>query len=408
LFWEGQQAGEIRLAEEKPCGEASVPPFIAGGFRHFQGGSLARVHAGGVDEGFRLGGNQGGVHGRGWLLQALTATAGRDSKKFTLFPISTPCFDCCPEKLRRNPDVPLEIPYHPRIIAHMIPAPLARFSLSLALLTALALPLAGQEASPPPAPPPPGSKTPIPDDVLGDEHVREEFGVNEFTTPSIRKLFDMLSKVGKLKYDELKRPFTDKTPADRVIVSLGLGTLIADGFLIVQTEKVDEMEFVGRAMIKYGKALGAGGRMNKHTQSLFEHSLRGEWDDLKEELARTQADVEAEMVMLRDVDIAHLISLGGWLRALEMSTKTIAMDYAEEKTRQLTRRDILEYYLSSLDSLHPSLLKNQNLIDLRKGIEEMMPMVDVPEGKALTHDEIKKLSEKASALSHIITDKMKG
>jgi hypothetical protein len=249
---------------------------------------------------------------------------------------------------------------------------------------------------------------PIPDDVLGDEHVREEFGVNDFTTPSIRKLFDMLNKVGKLKYDELKRPFSDKTPADRVIVSLGLGTLIADGFLIVQTEKVDEMEFVGRAMIKYGKALGAGGRMNKHTQSLFEHSLRGEWDDLKEELARTQADVEAEMVMLRDVDIAHLISLGGWLRALEISTRTIALDYAEEKTRQLTRRDIVEYYLGSLDSLHPSLLKNPNLVELRKGIQELMPMVDLPEGKALTQDEINKLSEKASMLSHIITDKMKG
>ncbi|MBK8039761.1 MAG: hypothetical protein IPK22_21905 [Verrucomicrobiaceae bacterium] len=290
----------------------------------------------------------------------------------------------------------------------MIPGPLARFSLPLALFTALALPLVGQDTTPPPAPPPPGAKMPIPEDVVGDEHVREEFGVNEFTTPSIRKLFDMLNKVGKLKYDDLKRTFTDKTPADRVIVSLGLGTLIADGFLIVQTEKVDEMEFVGRAMIKYGKALGVGGRMNKHTQSLFEHSLRGEWDSLKEELARTQADVEAEMVMLRDVDIAHLISLGGWLRALEMATRTIALDYAEEKTRQLTRRDILEYYLSSLDSLHPSLLKNQNLIDLRKGIEEMLPMVDVPEGKALTHDEIKKLSEKASALSHIITDKMKG
>lgn len=290
----------------------------------------------------------------------------------------------------------------------MIPGPLARFSLLLALFSALALPLVGQDTTPPPAPPPPGAKMPIPEDVVGDEHVREEFGVNEFTTPSIRKLFDMLNKVGKLKFDDLKRPFSDKTPADRVIVSLGLGTLIADGFLIVQTEKVDEMEFVGRAMIKYGKALGAGGRMNKHTQSLFEHSLRGEWDSLKEELARTQADVEAEMVMLRDVDIAHLISLGGWLRALEMATRTIALDYAEEKTRQLTRRDILEYYLSSLDSLHPSLLKNQNLIDLRKGIEEMLPMVDVPEGKALTHDEIKKLSEKASALSHIITDKMKG
>ena len=305
------------------------------------------------------------------------------------------------------PELPLEIQGRPRIIETMFSGPPARFPLLLASIALVMTPLTGQEA-PPPTPPSPGTKTPIPEDVLGDEHVREEFGVNVFTTPSIRKLFDMLNKVGKLKYDELKRPFSDKTPADRVIVSLGLGTLIADGFLIVQTEKVDDMEFVGRAMIKYGKALGAGGRMNKHTQSLFEHSLRGEWDDLKEELARTQADVEAEMVMLRDVDIAHLISLGGWLRALEISTRTIAMDYAEEKTRQLTRRDIVEYYLGSLDSLHPSLLKNPNLIELRKGIQELMPMVDLPEGKALTHDEIKKLSEKATMLSHIITDKMKG
>lgn len=278
---------------------------------------------------------------------------------------------------------------------------------ALVLTAAAVLPLAGQD-TPPPAPPPPGARVAIPEDVLGDEHVREEFGVNDFTTPSIRKLFDMLNSVGKLRYEELKRPFTDKTPADRVIVSLGLGTLISDGFLIVQTEKVDEMEFVGRAMIKYGKALGAGGRMNKHTQSLFEHSLRGEWDSLREELSKTQADVEAEMVQLRDVDIAHLISLGGWLRALEISTKAIVMDYTEEKTRQLTRRDILEYYLASLGHLNASILTNPSIIELKKGIEEMLPLVDVPEGKALTLEEMQKLSELASKLARVITDKMKG
>lgn len=264
--------------------------------------------------------------------------------------------------------------------------------------------LQAQETPPPPAAP----KNPVPEDVVGDEHVREEFGVNPITTPSIRKLFDMLNNVGKLRFDDLKRPFTDKTPADRVIVAMGLGTLIADGFLIVQCERVEEMETVGRAMIKYGKALGAGGRMNKHTGSLFEHSLKGNWQDLRVELAKTQADVEAEMVQLRDVDIAHLISLGGWLRALEISTKSINENYAEEKTRQLTRRDIAEYYLMSLDSLHPGLLKNPSLIEVRKGLEELIPLVDAPEGKALTQQEVAKLYEKAAVLSHIITDKMNG
>ncbi len=168
------------------------------------------------------------------------------------------------------------------------------------------------------------------------------------------------------------------------------------------------MESVGRAMIKYGKALGAGSRMNKHTGSLFEYSLKGNWQDLRVELAKTQADVEAEMVQLRDVDIAHLISLGGWLRALEIATKSINDNYAEEKTRQLTRRDIAEYYMMSLDSLHPSLMKNPSLQQLRKGLEEMLPLLDVPEGKALSAEEVKALYEKASSLCHIITDKMNG
>jgi hypothetical protein len=53
-------------------------------------------------------------------------------------------------------------------------------------------------------------------------------------------------------------------------------------------------------------------------------------------------------------------------------------------------------------------LNNPNLIAIRKGIEELMPLMDVPQGKALTHQEIKKISEKASILSHIITDKMNG
>lgn len=251
-------------------------------------------------------------------------------------------------------------------------------------------------------------QNPIPEDIIGDEHVREEFGVNPITTPSIRKLFDMLNNVGKLRFDDLKRPFTDKTPADRVIVAMGLGTLIADGFLIVQCERVDEMESVGRAMIKYGKALGAGNRMNKHTSSLFEYSLKGNWQDLRVELAKTQDDVQAEMVMLRDVDMAHLISLGGWLRALEISTKSISDNYAEEKTRQLTRRDIAEYYMMSLDSLHPNIMKNPSLQEMRKGLESMLPLLDVPEGKALSQEEVKALHQKAAAICHIITDKMNG
>ncbi|MEZ5431681.1 MAG: hypothetical protein R3F31_10995 [Verrucomicrobiales bacterium] len=35
----------------------------------------------------------------------------------------------------------------------------------------------------------------IPEDLIEDEHLREEYGVNQFTTPSIRKIFDDLQKL---------------------------------------------------------------------------------------------------------------------------------------------------------------------------------------------------------------------
>jgi hypothetical protein len=256
------------------------------------------------------------------------------------------------------------------------------------------------------AKPSPGPK--VPEDLIGNEHVREEFGVNEFTTPSIRKIFDQLDALGTLQYDNLKRPLPDKPSADRVLLSIELGTLIADGFLIVHCEKIEEMQNVGRALLKYAKALGAGMRINKHSQSLLENSVRGDWQKLRAELASTQADVEAEMVLLRDSDVAHLISLGGWLRAFEISTSAVSLSYTPEKSRQLGRADIVEYYIASLEDLHPEIKKLVAVQDLIEGLQAMLPLLDVPAGKAFTEDEVRDLRDKAKLLSAVVRQSVAG
>jgi hypothetical protein len=250
-----------------------------------------------------------------------------------------------------------------------------------------------------------GDKPKVPEALIGDEHLREEFGVNEFTTPSIRKIFDQLDSLGTLPFDLLKRPYAEKAPSDRVVLSLALGMLIADAFLVVHCE-VEEMERVGRTVLKYTKALGAGARVNKHSQSLLENSVRGDWKKLRLELAATQADVEAEMVLLRDSEVAHLISLGGWLRAFEISTIAVAENYTPERSRNLSRADIVDYYISSLETLDPSVKKLAYIQDLREGLEAMRPILDVPEGKAFTLDEVKDLRDKAKLLSLVTQENL--
>ncbi len=272
------------------------------------------------------------------------------------------------------------------------------------LVAASSLSFASAQA---PAPAPEVRKAVIPDDLLGDEHLREEFGVNGVTTPSIEALFELLDTLGTLHYDKLKREISDKTPGDRVAVSLNLGALIADGFLIVQCEKVEEMTDIGRSLLKHAKVLGAGTRMNRHSQSLLEHSLKGDWKTLRKELAKTQFDVEAEMVQLRDVDIAHLVSLGGWLRAFEIATKAVDANYNPEKTRNLARKDIVEYYLASLDGLSDAAREIPTMKKIIQGLQELMPLVEGEEGRVLSPEEVKALKAKAEQLTSIATDAKK-
>jgi hypothetical protein len=245
-------------------------------------------------------------------------------------------------------------------------------------------------------------KADIPEDLLGDEHLREEFGVNGITTPSIEAIFELLDTLGTLSYDRLQRPIPTKAPTERVAVSLSLGTLIADGFLVVQCEKLEEMNDIGRSLLKHAKILGAGARMNRHSQSLLEQSLGGDWKKLRLELSKTQFDVEAEMIQLRDVDMAHLVSLGGWLRAFHIATQAVHENYHPDKTRNLARRDITEYFLQGLENLSEKAQELEVVKQLKTGLQDLMPLVDVPEGKELSKEEVEALYKKAKSFTKIV------
>ena len=250
----------------------------------------------------------------------------------------------------------------------------------------------------------------VPEDLIGDEHVREEFGVNRFTTPSIKKLFEQLDELGELPYAELKREIPKTIPRERTLVALGLGTLISDGFLVVQSEEIEELENIGRAVLKQAQVLGAGKRVTKYTKSILENSVLGKWDKLKEELSKTQADVEAEMVMLRDVDIANLVALGGWIRAFEIAAVTTQKNYSNEKAVKLARTDLIAYFVETLQGLEPKLRERAHLIQINKDLESLLaslgghdPESENPQPKKIpTKEDVSELAKKARAILAII------
>lgn len=259
------------------------------------------------------------------------------------------------------------------------------------------------DAKPEPKPAKDSPKPVVPDDLLEDDHLREEYGVNQFTTPSIRKIFGQLEALGSLPYDKLKRAIPKNTASDRSMVALSLGVLIGDGFLAVQTEKVSDLEDTGRAVLKHAKVLGAGARVTEHAKSLLENSALGDWKTLRDDLAGTQKDVESDMVLLRDMEMAHLISLGGWLRGLQIASGTASDSFSPERAGLLSRADLMEYFTAMLAELNPTIQKRPWMKPLRAGLEEIRVLIDMPEGKPFEPAQVKSIYEKSSALVSLVT-----
>lgn len=243
----------------------------------------------------------------------------------------------------------------------------------------------------------------VPEDLLDDDHLREEFGVNQFTTPSIRKIFGQLDQLGALPYEKLKREVPKSVSGDRTLVALSMGVLIGDGFLSAQSEKIEDLENIGRAVLKHAKALAAGARVAEHAKAILENSALGDWKTLREDLSATQKDVEAEMVLLRDMEMAHFISIGGWLRGLEIASTAALDPFSPERAAVLARKDLTEYFSATLADLEPALKKLPHIKVLHAGIDEIRAMLDQPEGKPFDKDQVQKVHDKAAALVRLIT-----
>jgi hypothetical protein len=257
------------------------------------------------------------------------------------------------------------------------------------------LPLQAQEA-----PAAAGGPNPIPADLVDDPHVREELGVNEFTAPSIAKLFDTLRALGALPVAERKIP--ERMPLNRADLAVELGFLIADGFLIVQAGQMEKVEPLAADLTRYGKALGAGDRVSRHTASLLENARAQKVEQLKKDLMETQKDVEKELVSLRDADLAHLISLGGWIRALSVASVAVDKQFTVERAKLIMREDIADYYTDSVAGLEPRISERPNYLSMRdvlSGLRNEMALgengVPTPEKVAIIRKQAEKLIELA-------------
>jgi hypothetical protein len=230
------------------------------------------------------------------------------------------------------------------------------------------------------------------------EHEREELGVNPYTAPSLAEIFQQLDDLKPLPFEELKRDFPQAAHASREQMGMVFGGLVADGFLIVESKKQNLVEDLGRVLLRQARSLGVGDRVMRHSASLTELGKKGDWQAVRKELISTQQDVEDAMTELKDQKMAHLISLGGWLRGLEICAGAVETNYTPDRAAVLWQRDLINYFAEEIKTLPPTVAHKPLFEKVRAGVGEIRDVLNkAPEAPAL--EQVKLLHAKAKELN---------
>jgi hypothetical protein len=204
--------------------------------------------------------------------------------------------------------------------------------------------------------------------------MREELGLNPHTTPEIQSVLRDLATLGVPRDGILRPEIVKSSFSNRVQLAMNFGGLIADGFLMVASRDSEGIRELGPALIRQARSLAVGEKITRRSSSLTDLAKQGRWQEFETELLSMQADVEAALIELRDEELIHLISLGGWLRGLDLVCGLVLADYTESRAAILARPEKPAYFLDRLETLNPSLRQTDLVREVEaavRGIHEI-------------------------------------
>jgi hypothetical protein len=240
-------------------------------------------------------------------------------------------------------------------------------------------------------------------EIMVDDFAREELGVNELTAPSIQGLFADLEAFKPIPIALIAETDFDRVYNNRFQTSLNFGALICDGFFAVLAEQKPLIQQVGRSLLRQARSLAVGQRLSTHANSLLELGQRGDWAELKLELIKTQSDVEQAMIELRDEEMAHMVSLGGWLRGLEIGTIVTAENYSPQRAAGLIKPEVMDYYLDRLQTLNPRIKNSEVVTGITSRLETIRAITAEASGRAPSLSEVQRMRDLAIEINQTMS-----
>ena len=219
--------------------------------------------------------------------------------------------------------------------------------------------------------------------------------VENVVVPLPNEIFGALNKLGSVNWREYVR--TEKTSnfTERPRIALLLGTVIADGFIAVQAEDAPAVREIGQRVLNLSQHIGVGNSITPHAKAITEAADKRKWENVRQELDRTQSSVQAAMNELHDEKLSQLVSLGGWLRGTQVLTSVVTKHFSSDGAELLHQPDLLVHFQTQLQGM-PEF--NLPIIrDIQGALGEVRPLVDAPK---ISPESVRKINDITTRLDN--------
>jgi hypothetical protein len=200
--------------------------------------------------------------------------------------------------------------------------------------------------------------------------------MEDVVVPLPSEVFNVLDKLGAPDWrGEMRAPNINSRGA-RAQIALLLGSVVAEGFVAVEAMDKERVKQIGRDVLELARAIGVEKTVLARTNSILSDADNGDWPGVRRELDGALSDVKNAMIELRDDQLAHLVSLGGWLRGTEVLTSIVGKSYSPDGADLLNQPDLLKYFQERLAGMPPRLRSNQLVSRVQKSLNEISPLIN--------------------------------
>src|SRR6266542_1929027 len=197
-------------------------------------------------------------------------------------------------------------------------------------------------------------------------------------------------------------PLPNEIFTERPRIALLLGTLIADGFIAVQAEDTAAVKDIGQRVLTLAKGIGVGNSITPHAKAIIDAADKRKWENVRQELDRTQNSVQQAMNEVHDEKLSQLVSLGGWLRGTEVLTSVVKQHFSDDGAELLHQPDLLTYFQTRLQAMSEFNLPIVHQI--QDALVEVKPLINIGNAR-ISAESVKKVNEITMRLGNDIIKK---